>query len=65
MRRASVVIAVVYFTVMTLLLTLPLIGPFNTIRPFIFGVPFVLAWFVTWCLGSIAVFYLLHRSHAS
>jgi hypothetical protein len=57
-------IAFVYFTAMALALTFPGIAPFNTIRPFVLGVPFVFAWYVIWILGALLVLALLHRAYS-
>jgi hypothetical protein len=40
--------------------TFPGITPFNTIRPFVFGVPFVFAWYLCWIVGSVLVFTFLY-----
>ena len=64
MRRTAKYIAFVYFTAMAIALTFPGITPFNTIRPFVFGVPFVFAWYLMWILGALLVFTLLHRAYS-
>jgi hypothetical protein len=56
--------AFVYFIAMAVVLTFPGIGPFNTIRPLVFGVPFVFAWYLIWILGALVVFILLHRVYS-
>jgi hypothetical protein len=33
----------------------------NTIRPFVFGVPFVFAWYLFWIVGAVLVFVFLYR----
>jgi len=60
LRRTANYIAFVYFIAMAIALTFPGITPFNTIRPFVFGVPFVFAWYLMWILGALLVFTFLH-----
>ncbi len=62
MKRTAVTIAFVYFGAMAVFVTFPGIEPFNRIRPFIFGLPFVFAWVLAWVVGSVAVFYFLHHT---
>lgn len=61
MRRTVTRIAVIYFVAMTVALTFPGIRPFNTIRPYVLGVPFVFMWYIFWILGALVVFVVLHR----
>lgn len=61
MKRAATWIAIVYFIAMAIALTFPGIMPFNTIRPFILGIPFVFAWYIFWILGALSVFVFLDR----
>lgn len=63
-RRRIGYAAIVYFAAMAVALTFPGIRPFNTIRPFIFGVPFVFAWYLMWILGAVVVFLVLHRVYS-
>ena len=49
-----------YFIATAVALTFPGITPFNTIRPMVFGVPFVFAWYLGWILGALLVFMLLY-----
>jgi len=58
-RRASYA-AIVYFAAMVVALTFPGLRLFNTIRPFIIGIPFVFAWYLMWILGALVVFVVLH-----
>jgi hypothetical protein len=60
-RRTATRIAVVYFIAMAVALTFPGIVPFNTIRPFVFGIPFVFAWYIAWLLGALCVLGYLDR----
>jgi len=64
LRRTAKYIAFVYFIAMAIALTFPGITPFNTIRPFVFGVPFVFTWYLMWILGALLVFTLLHRAYS-
>jgi hypothetical protein len=61
-KRLAVAIATTFFCVMAAVVTFPGLGPFNTIRPFIFGIPFVFAWVLAWVAVSTVVFYMLHRA---
>ena len=61
MKRKVTWVAVVYFSAMAVALTFPGIRPFNTIRPFVLGIPFVVAWYILWILGALVVFAVLHR----
>ncbi|MEJ2237852.1 MAG: hypothetical protein P8X82_06105 [Gemmatimonadales bacterium] len=63
-RRRISYAAIVYFAAMAVALTFPGIRTFNTIRPFIFGVPFVFAWYLMWILGAVVVFLVLHRVYS-
>ncbi len=62
MKRVAVWVAVVYFIAMAVALTFPGVIPFNTIRPFILGVPFVFSWYLFWIVGALLVFLFLHRA---
>ncbi|MFQ5703174.1 MAG: hypothetical protein ACE5HT_04055 [Gemmatimonadales bacterium] len=61
-NRVVVWVATVYFVAMALAVTFPGVVPFNTIRPFVLGIPFVFAWYLIWIAGSLVVFFLLHRT---
>ena len=61
LKRTAMWVAIVYFVAMAIALTFPGIIPFNTIRPFIFGVPFVFAWYIAWLLGALCVFGFLDK----
>jgi hypothetical protein len=63
MKRSAVWIAAVYFVAMAVAITFPGIRPFNTIRPFVFGIPFVFAWVLSWVLGALVVFAILYRTY--
>jgi hypothetical protein len=54
-------LAIVYFVAMTIAVTFPGVEPFNRIRPFVLGVPFVFMWYIFWILGALAVFSACHR----
>jgi len=60
-KRVATWVAVVFFIAMAIALTFPGIIPFNTIRPFIFGLPFIFAWYVMWILGALCVFFFIDR----
>ncbi|HWP38540.1 MAG TPA: hypothetical protein VNL18_13400 [Gemmatimonadales bacterium] len=65
MKRAANWLAAVYFVLMAVVVTDPGVRPFNTIRPFVLGLPFAFAWPVLWVIGAGVVFYLVHRAHRS
>jgi hypothetical protein len=54
MKRRIVHGAVVaYYLAMVIFVTYPGYVPFDTIRPFVFGLPFSLFWQTLWICGSI------------
>jgi hypothetical protein len=61
LKRTAAWIAILYFIAMAVALTFPGIIPFNTIRPFVFGIPFVFAWYIAWLLGALCVFGFLDK----
>lgn len=61
MNRALVVIAFVYFIAMAVFVTFPGVSVANRVEPYILGLPFFLAWFMGWIIGSLVIFYLLYR----
>jgi hypothetical protein len=61
LRRTATWVAIVYFVAMAIALTFPGIIPFNTIRPFVLGIPFVFAWYIAWLLGALCVFGFLDK----
>ena len=65
MKRAANVVAWVYFVTMAIAVTFPGVQPFNTIRPFVLGLPFAFAWPSLWVLGAIVVCYAVERAHRS
>jgi len=61
LKRKAAWIAIIYFTAMAIALTFPGVIPFNTIRPFVFGIPFVFAWYIIWLLRALCVFGFLDK----
>jgi hypothetical protein len=61
MKRATIALNIVFFLAMTVAVTFPGIQPFNRVRPFIFGIPFVFAWVLAWVAMASLVFYMLYR----
>jgi hypothetical protein len=53
-RRVRVLFAA-FLIVYTLAVTYPGIIPFNRVRPFIFGLPFVFFWVVLWIVIGLIV----------
>ena len=64
MKRWARALGIVYFVMMTVAVTFPGLALVNTIRPFIFGIPFVFAWVLSWLVGSLVVFYVLYRAYS-
>jgi uncharacterized membrane protein len=48
-------LAVLYYAAMVVFVTYPGYVPFDTIRPFVFGLPFSIFWQVLWIVGAIFV----------
>ena len=61
LKRFATWFAVCFFVAMTVALTYPGVAPFNTIRPYVLGIPFVFAWYLLWILGALAVFGFLYK----
>lgn len=61
---AARTLAVLYFLAYAVAVTWPGIVPFNRVRPFIFGLPFVMAWVAMWIVGSLFVLWTLDRVEA-
>lgn len=53
---------VAYLVAMAVFLLYPGIVPFNRIRPFIFGLPFVVVWVALWVALGFVVLLLVHRA---
>ncbi len=62
MKRAAVTLTFAYFVAMAVAVTFPGLEPFNSIRPFVFGIPFVFAWAISWIVGALVVLALLYRA---
>ncbi len=60
--RRRALLASLYFVAMAVAVTFPGVIPFNRIRPFVFGVPFVLVWYLAWVTGALLVFLALYRT---
>lgn len=60
MKTLLRVFAGLYFVCMAAAVTFPGVRPFNSIRPFILGLPFSFAWVVGWVLGAGVVFFLVY-----
>ncbi len=50
-----------YFVLMLFFVTWPGFVPFARAEPFVFGLPFALAWIAGWIAGSVVVLALLDR----
>ena len=51
----------VYFIAMAVFLTFPGVTIANRVEPYIFGLPFILAWYMGWIVGALIVFSFLYR----
>lgn len=60
--RRRALLASLYFVAMAVAVTFPGVIPFNRIRPFVLGVPFVLVWYLAWVTGALLVFLALYRT---
>lgn len=56
--------AVLYFLLFTLAVTWPGYVPFNTIEPYLLGLPFSMVWVALWVLVSALVLFALDRAEA-
>ena len=65
MKRAAHVTAAIYVGLMAVAVTYPGLVPFNTVRPYILGLPFAFFWPAAWVAGATVVFYLVQRAHRS
>jgi hypothetical protein len=48
-------LAILYYVAMAFFVTYPGYVPFDTIRPFVLGMPFSLFWQIVWIVGAIFV----------
>lgn len=60
--RPVTLFAFAYFIAMTIACTFPFLNLVTRVRPFVFGVPFMMAWFAGWVIGALFVFLMLYRS---
>lgn len=56
--------AVIFFVLYTAAVTWPGYVPFNRIRPFVFGLPFSMAWIAFWVVAGGVVLLVLDRIEA-
>ena len=61
MKRWAPWLAIGYFAAMAVAVTFPGLALFNSIEPFILGIPFAFAWVLSWLVGSLVVFFILYR----
>ena len=54
-------LTVTYLLLAMFFVTWPGFLPFARVEPFIFGLPFSMAWIAGWVAGSVVVLYLLDR----
>jgi hypothetical protein len=60
--RGVRVLFVVFFIAYTVLLTYPGLLWFNRIRPFVFGLPFTMAWIALWIVLGFIVFLITNAA---
>ena len=65
MKRVAHLTAAVYIVLMAVAVTYPGLVPFNTIRPYVLGLPFAFFWPAAWVALSTLVFYFVQRAHRS
>lgn len=63
-RGAARALAALYFVAFAVAVTWPGVVPFNRVRPFVLGLPFVMVWTALWVLGSLFVLWWLDRVEA-
>lgn len=63
-KRFARILTACYVVAMAIAVTYPGVKPFNTIRPFVFGLPFSFFWTTAWVAGASVVFYILHRAES-
>ena len=61
MKNAPAIAAWIYFIAMALFVTFPGVKIANKVEPYILGLPFILAWYMGWIIGSVVIFYFLYR----
>lgn len=54
-RRSVRVLFAIVFALYAIAVTYPGIVPFNRIRPFVFGLPFVFFWIVLWIVVGLVM----------
>ncbi len=59
--RTARALVTLYFTLSLLTTTWPGMLPFARIEPFVFGLPFSMAWVAMWLAGSVVVLWQLDR----
>jgi hypothetical protein len=60
--RSARALVIAYITAYAIVLIYPGILPFNRIRPFILGMPFVLVWVAGWVGLGVIVLHVLERA---
>ena len=60
MKNAPAIVAWIYFITMAIFVTFPGVSFANRVEPYILGLPFILAWYMAWILGSVFIFALLY-----
>jgi hypothetical protein len=64
-KRVADAVATVYIVLMAIAVTYPGVLPFNTIPPYVLGLPFAFFWPAAWVAGATLVFYFVQRTHRS
>lgn len=59
-KRLARAVTTLYVVAMAAAVTYPGVVPFNTIRPFVLGLPFSFFWVAAWTAGACIVFYVYH-----
>jgi hypothetical protein len=61
-RRNARILGVVFFLANVVAVTWPGLVPFNRVRPFVLGLPFVMVWLTIWVLAAMIVLLVIDRA---
>lgn len=61
MRSGGRSLVIAFFVLYAIAVTFPGVVPFNRITPYVFGLPFVLAWYAGWVILGGIVLLLYHH----
>ncbi len=61
-RRNARILGVVFFLANVVAVTWPGLVPFNRVRPFVLGMPFVMVWLTGWIVAAMVVLLVIDRA---